>query len=158
MWAHISSSLQGCWEITGDCWETTDRFVISYINQMPSYPWVSLMGLWKRQMLQCGLANDISSPACINGVSAKLAEINTSWILLVLTGFSTGLTDQSACHFAVRHSTSQPSPVFVYLHTDHWTRSYIIALFTFKINTCCPSYHSVIYSSETWRQKAIQEA
>lgn len=39
--AHTSLSLQDCWKTAGDCWERTAWFVVSCINQMPSYPWVS---------------------------------------------------------------------------------------------------------------------
>lgn len=119
VWALISLALQDCWETTGDSWDTTDRIVISYINQMPSYTRVSLMDLWKWQMLWWILANDISSPTCITGMSAKQAGRNTSWILLVLNGFSSELTDQSVCHLTV---TIQSLYIYIqYTYTQYST-------------------------------------
>lgn len=67
--AHISLSLQDCWQTTGDCWEMTAWFVISCINPNAILP----MGATDEFVEMADAARQLnsSSPACINGVSAK---------------------------------------------------------------------------------------
>lgn len=102
--AHISLSLQDCWKTAGDCWERTARFVVSCVNQMPSYPWVSWVSV---EMADAALQLDYQSLSsmhqwCVSQTGRKKHFINFTGI----DRFSTGLAGQSACHLAVCHSPS----------------------------------------------------
>lgn len=101
------------WLLRKDC------LVYHHIDQMSSYPWVSWVSV-EIQMLLYSLTTS-RSPACINGVPAKLAERNTSRILLVLTASPLGwqVNQHATLPFVTGHHSIPSLCILAYWSLHH---------------------------------------